>query len=210
MLPERLSNGICSLNPRVERLTFSCEIEIDRSGRFVNRKIYKSVIRTKERMTYTERATPSSAAPRRRSSQSSATAISSPISSGCTRCTRSCASGASSAARSTSTSPRPRSCSTRAGDDRGHPRDASATSPTASSKSSCSPRTRSWPRELVLRQSAGHLPRPPAARPAEARRPAGDPQGVQAQAARRRRGHPARRAAARDEGGARARPRSAS
>ena len=53
MLPERLSNGICSLNPKVERLTFSCEIEIDRRGRFVNHKIYKSVIRTKERMTYT-------------------------------------------------------------------------------------------------------------------------------------------------------------
>jgi ribonuclease R len=54
MLPERLSNGICSLNPQVERLTFSCEIEIDRRGRFVDHKIYKSVIRTKERMTYTD------------------------------------------------------------------------------------------------------------------------------------------------------------
>jgi len=54
MLPERLSNGICSLNPRVDRLTFSAEIEIDRKGRFVDRKVYKSVIRTKERMTYTK------------------------------------------------------------------------------------------------------------------------------------------------------------
>src|SRR5437763_765131 len=53
MLPERLSNGICSLNPRVDRLVFSCEIEIDPRGRFVNHKIFKSVIRTKERMTYT-------------------------------------------------------------------------------------------------------------------------------------------------------------
>jgi ribonuclease R len=53
MLPERLSNGICSLNPRVERLTFSVDIEIDKQGRFVGRKVYKSVIRTKERMTYT-------------------------------------------------------------------------------------------------------------------------------------------------------------
>ncbi len=53
MLPERLSNGICSLNPKINRLTFSCEIEIDRKGRFVNHKIYKSVIRTRERMTYT-------------------------------------------------------------------------------------------------------------------------------------------------------------
>ena len=54
MLPERLSNGICSLNPKVERLTFSVDIEIDRRGRFVDRKVYKSVIRTRERMTYTE------------------------------------------------------------------------------------------------------------------------------------------------------------
>ncbi|MEK6371577.1 MAG: ribonuclease R [Acidobacteriota bacterium] len=54
MLPERLSNGICSLNPKVERLTFSVDIEIDRRGRFVDRKVYKSVIRTRERMTYTD------------------------------------------------------------------------------------------------------------------------------------------------------------
>jgi ribonuclease R len=53
MLPERLSNGICSLNPKVERLTFSCEIEIDKRGKFLRHKIYKSVIRTRERMTYT-------------------------------------------------------------------------------------------------------------------------------------------------------------
>ena len=53
MLPERLSNGICSLNPQVERLTFSVDMEIDRRGRFIDRKVYKSVIRTKERMTYT-------------------------------------------------------------------------------------------------------------------------------------------------------------
>src|SRR5207249_2774833 len=54
MLPERLSNGICSLNPRVDRLTFSVDMEIDKRGRFVDRKVYKSVIRTKERMTYTD------------------------------------------------------------------------------------------------------------------------------------------------------------
>jgi ribonuclease R len=54
MLPERLSNGICSLNPKIERLTFSCEMEIDPKGKFVDRKIYKSVIRTRERMTYTD------------------------------------------------------------------------------------------------------------------------------------------------------------
>jgi len=54
MLPERLSNGICSLNPRVDRLTFSVEMEIDRRGRFLDRRVFKSVIRTKERMTYTD------------------------------------------------------------------------------------------------------------------------------------------------------------
>jgi ribonuclease R len=54
MLPERLSNGICSLNPKIERLTFTCEMEIDPRGRFLEHKIYKSVIRTKERMTYTD------------------------------------------------------------------------------------------------------------------------------------------------------------
>jgi ribonuclease R len=54
MLPERLSNGICSLNPRVDRLTFSIDMEIDKRGRFLDRKVYKSVIRTKERMTYTD------------------------------------------------------------------------------------------------------------------------------------------------------------
>ena len=53
MLPERLSNGICSLNPKIERLTFSCEMEITPHGKFVKHKIYKSVIRTRERMTYT-------------------------------------------------------------------------------------------------------------------------------------------------------------
>ena len=54
MLPERLSNGICSLNPRVDRLTFSVDIEIDPRGRFVNHRIYKAVIKTAARMTYTE------------------------------------------------------------------------------------------------------------------------------------------------------------
>ena len=54
MLPERLSNGICSLNPRVDRLTFSVDIEIDPRGRFVNHRVYKSVIKTAARMTYTE------------------------------------------------------------------------------------------------------------------------------------------------------------
>lgn len=53
MIPQRLSNGICSLNPHVPRLTMSCEMEITPEGRVVNHDIFQSVIQTTERMTYT-------------------------------------------------------------------------------------------------------------------------------------------------------------
>ncbi|NBC73392.1 ribonuclease R, partial [Paenibacillus sacheonensis] len=54
MLPHRLSNGICSLNPKVDRLTMSCEMEFDaQTLKRVRHDVFTSVIRTKERMTYT-------------------------------------------------------------------------------------------------------------------------------------------------------------
>jgi len=54
MLPEALSNGICSLNPTVDRLTLTAEMLFDRQGERLESRFYPSVIRSRARLTYTE------------------------------------------------------------------------------------------------------------------------------------------------------------
>lgn len=52
MLPKEISNGICSLNPNEEKLTFTCDMEITPEGKVVSADTYKSIIKTVYRMTY--------------------------------------------------------------------------------------------------------------------------------------------------------------
>ena len=52
MLPHKLSNGICSLNPNVERLAMSCVMEIDEHGKTVDYEIFESLIKSRIQMTY--------------------------------------------------------------------------------------------------------------------------------------------------------------
>jgi ribonuclease R len=53
MLPEELSNGICSLNPDLERLTLTAEMLFDKAGGVIEKTFYPSVIRSAARLTYT-------------------------------------------------------------------------------------------------------------------------------------------------------------
>ena len=52
MLPKKLSNGICSLNPGVDRLTLTCEMEVTPEGKIVDHEIYESVINSHGRLVY--------------------------------------------------------------------------------------------------------------------------------------------------------------
>ena len=54
MLPEKLSNGLCSLNPNVDRLCMVCEMQIKRNGEIVRGRFYEGVMRSHARLTYTE------------------------------------------------------------------------------------------------------------------------------------------------------------
>jgi len=54
MLPEKLSNGLCSLNPRVPRLSMACDMEIDANGEIESYRFFPAVINSHARLTYTE------------------------------------------------------------------------------------------------------------------------------------------------------------
>ncbi|MBE6450086.1 MAG: ribonuclease R [Alphaproteobacteria bacterium] len=54
MLPEALSNGLCSLNPNEDRPAMVCELKIDKNGRKLSHRFFRAMIRSKARLTYDE------------------------------------------------------------------------------------------------------------------------------------------------------------
>ena len=54
MLPENLSNGLCSLNPNVDRLVICCQMEITQDGDIINYQIFDAIIHSQARLTYTQ------------------------------------------------------------------------------------------------------------------------------------------------------------
>src|SRR5690606_189042 len=54
MLPEALSNGLCSLNPAVDRLCMVCDMTVDRGGKVTSARFYRAVMHSRARLTYEE------------------------------------------------------------------------------------------------------------------------------------------------------------
>ncbi|RGP39475.1 Ribonuclease R [Altererythrobacter insulae] len=54
MLPEKLSNGLCSLNPDVDRLCMVCEMTVSADGQLTGSQFYPAVMRSHARFTYTK------------------------------------------------------------------------------------------------------------------------------------------------------------
>lgn len=54
MLPEALSNGLCSLNPDVDRLCLACEMRVNQAGKVTRSRFFEAVIRSRARLTYTK------------------------------------------------------------------------------------------------------------------------------------------------------------
>ena len=54
MLPKELSNWLCSLNPNEDKLTLTCEIEINQKWHIINTEVYESIIKSNHRLTYKE------------------------------------------------------------------------------------------------------------------------------------------------------------
>jgi ribonuclease R len=54
MLPESLSNGLCSLNPKVDRLCLVCDMRVSANGKVLKSKFYRAVMRSKARLTYNQ------------------------------------------------------------------------------------------------------------------------------------------------------------
>jgi len=54
MLPETLSNGICSLNPKVDRFCFVCDMQVDHEGEVIRSRFYEAVMNSHARLTYTQ------------------------------------------------------------------------------------------------------------------------------------------------------------
>ncbi len=54
MLPETLSNGICSLRPKEDRMCFVCDMQVDRKGEVVQSRFYEAVMNSHARLTYTQ------------------------------------------------------------------------------------------------------------------------------------------------------------